>query len=1768
MDIRKLSEEERKKYIDGFKQYIANRNGSESIENNQFVNSMVNNATYDAINNTSTRRDYSNYNTTWNRVQNIANDNLNRFSNMQNILDSNTRNEMVKPLEDYTNRKRQSMQNISNAIQERKKQEDKQKEENEKLKSQVNEQFRKKNHSTVDQNQNKTYENQKANIKLANNEEIENANLKRIDTAQFFRTKQDAKTGNVLGYITDKISTGVQSAGDSILNLYATDMLRSNENVRKIGKFLNEEGIDERIDEGNKRILETINNTNYQAKKTGISLSEQDFSEGIQTLGNATESVGAMAPSLVVGAVNPTAGLAVTGITASGSAMKQALDEGATPEQAQRAGVLKGAVEVATEKLFGGVKFFGKGTLDDIFTDKVLNKVSSKIGKFAVRQGYDITGEVVEEHISNIAGYGIDKLVLDKDLPTLKQMIEDADETTRTTILSTLILKSLKAPINSNSLEVNNLTDKQKQDIQKIEKMLQDNDNLSQNNSNLQQNITNNQINPQTGQIINQENKLVQNGNIEQIDSSLANNEQAVYNNTESEGGMNGREIKEHEGDIIDRGYRLYEEEENNQNREYNWKEYNNWEQSINEATTGDTRLSRQRNDTSIQQNSQYGERKYNKQEYNNWEQSIRPKEESNFTIEEKTIKNNIKRQYGKDIVFFDGENTNYNAGASTQNTNTIYINSKQVNEFGLNKTALHETMESNIAHNQTLKQDIIIPAIEKIIDDSNFKQQKEHFWEGQADKIPSDYAIAKDILCDRFAEIKSSESLDYENVLSQETNMTIDYALENFHNQLYGKNMVEQNNINNQLNEIEANTQSLGHKEEIEGKQRKHYKSIMESEQVGEVGKQSAKSLLENDTYRPISNIDTLATANENISRNGIDNTYIAFRSKINSNERITLQDIATGERLIQIFSQNGDYEKVNGLIKDVAMIATELGQNVQALSLIKRMSPEGQLMYLQKVVERTNIKENADLKVSKDMSKRILEAKNETELENVMTDIAVELGSQLPITVRDKLRAWRYLSMLGNPKTHIKNLGANVAMNLTQQTKNKVAGAMEDVVGIFNKDLERTKTLRPANSDQRSFAKQDAEYMKDKIDGGGKYDIKNMIQNNKKQFDNKVLNEIAQFNSNMLELEDNIFLKKAYQQAMQNYMSANRLSSVDMKNSTILQKAREYASYQAQEATFHQFSELARRLTDIENKGGIAGKVLEAVIPFKKTPINIAKSGIEYSPIGLAKSLTYDIVELNKKTRDYRTKLEKGIISEADYKAGVSKLTTKMIDNMAKGLTGTSLAIVGYVLTDMGILKSGNDGEDDEFKEKVGEQEYAVRIGDNTYTLDWVSPSAIPMFVGSTVYDLIHSEGEDNSNTLNSLMTGSAKSLEPMTDMSMLQGLTSAISSYEQGSSNMLLDLGASAISSYFGQFVPTALGQVAKTIDDKERDTSSTQKGLAKKVDQFKKQQMAKIPIVSKMLPVRKDVWGNEKVRDSNALVRAYEVALAPYNKKKIIEDYTNKELLSIFENTGERVLPGVPNKDLTINKQKYRLTTEEYNHAKENFGKTSKRMLDNLVKTNEYKKLSDEQKAEAINNVYSYSKEVIKVNYAKDKKQEVETTSLYNILNELKDPSNQSEYLNYVAKIQGIEKDKEKKQILANGNYSSTTKAVVYKNTLGKEDELYNNVLASDNININEYLDYKLQEFESDKEYDETEKGKAIAGTKKEKVYRYVNNMNITKQQKMAILGTQYKLNYKEERMDLFNYINDIPVKTKQERMEIFRKYDKNFVIYKDGTMSLK
>lgn len=1174
--------------------------------------------------------------------------------------------------------------------------------------------------------------------------------------------------------------------------------------------------------------------------------------------------------------------------------------------------------------------------------------------------------------------------------------------------------------------------------------------------------------------------------------------------------------------------------------------------------------------DTRLQQNSKSQQnQRYTKAEYEQWERSIRPIEYNKLTNEQRSVSNNVKRQYNKNIVFFDGKNNQgYLGGASLTNINKIYVDINSVENFGMNRIINHEVLESDIVHNQRLKEEIINPVIEKIINDNNFKEQKSKFWEGQNGEKPNDYAIAKDILCDRFAEMKTGEKLDYNNVLSQETNMTIDYAIDNFEKQIDRTNLpiadkyVKENTVSGSTIQDET----IAPMSEI-GKQRKHYKSIVESQYMTDEAKAIAKELLNSDTYVPESNVKQLEMADRRIENSGADSELNSLMGRAISGDKITADDIAVGERLIQYYSKTGDKIKLRDAIQTTAMSGTVAGQTVQALALLNHQTPEGQAVWLQRSVEKMNndLKKqrgaNAEqFNLTPDMVEKIVNSKNKQELQNNLNEIYEELGRQVSKTMLQKIDSWRYFCMLANPRTHIRNIVGNTAMARVQSVKNKVAGSIESVVGWFAPDIERSHTIVPASKEVKKFAKNDVVNVADRLGlNENKYNPKTRLENSMRTFKSDVLEntlgKLFDLNNNALEAEDGWGLKAGYVKALSEYITANKFDVNNMSDSQ-LNKARNYAVEQAQEATFHQASSLATALNQFSNKNGLTKFISDSILPFKKTPINVAKTGLEYSPVGLVKSIIYDT-----------SKLRKGNIS-----------VNKYIDNISKGLTGTGIAVLGYALANAGILKASGSDDDDKAKydEDRGNQTYSIRIGDSTYSLDWVAPSGIPLFVGAKVFETMQNDREKNTSSSDdesvyskaimsatNVLDAFTNSMNPMTEMSMLSGLTSALKSYDQDNTQMIASIGTNAVKSYVNQFVPTALGQVAKTADEYERSTTSTKTGvLPKAIDSTKNQIMSKIPGLRQMLPTKSDIWGNDIKQDENVWKRALNNAVVPWTKKKISETAVDWALNSLYEETGEgSILPDVIDKSLTINKQRYVMTADEYAKYRKQYAKSSFELIDELIGSSEYRSMSNEQRQEAIVKAYNFAREEVKIDYAKSIGQECKSSSLYDVMKYIdKNGGNQSDYLSYVAKTKELDKEKDKTEFLASSKYSAKTKKAIYVNTMGKDDELYS-VLARDNINVSEYLKYKSQEFTSDKKDDGTTKGKSISGSKKNKVVDYINDtMKITPEQRILLLATQYDLNtgYKHR---LVKYVKGLNL-TQEENKKLYEKL-KGFDVYKNG-----
>lgn len=784
-----------------------------------------------------------------------------------------------------------------------------------------------------------------------------------------------------------------------------------------------------------------------------------------------------------------------------------------------------------------------------------------------------------------------------------------------------------------------------------------------------------------------------------------------------------------------------------------------------------------------------------------------------------------------------------------------------------------------------------------------------------------------------------------------------------------YQKNTIDEKKLNkdeyikiaNTINEsIKGNT-IVG----SETKERSWIETSLESKAVKD------KVLIENldpdkINYTVKSNKKTLEKANSKIDLMGYDESVKYIKSKLNDNN-VSLTDIVIGERVIQETIKKGDTQLASELITNVAILGTELGQKVQALSIIQRLTPEGQLKMFEKIVKRAKLrgeKSFQDVEITPEMVEMILGAYdkngnfNQDDLNSRVEQFKQKIADQLKTSVEEKIDAWRYLSMLGNPTTHIRNMVSNIAMKGAVGYKNALARTIETIAPI----KDRTKTWKKATNDVKDFTKSTAVEMKNIITGDSKYSDKTSIENKKRIFKNNALEAISNFNSNALEFEDWLFSKSAFISTFQEYLTAQGIKTKEdiENNPEIIEKGKNYAVEQSEIATFRQYSKLASEINRLERNSKLGKYPIKATIPFKKTPINVAKTGVSYSPLGLIKNITYDTYQLVK-----------GNIEASQY-----------VDNLSQGLAGTTLSLIGYALAKAGILNgAGSDDKEGKFDSYLGKTGYSIKIGNKYYSLSWLSPVAMPLFVGSNMYEQLE---EDKGWDANVVTEALAKTLDPLNEMSFLSGLTNALNSYGKGT-DKIKGMIESVAQSYVSQFFPTLFSKIATVADDTKRSTQISSNSSYKFGEQTLRSVMYKIPVIHSKLEPSTDVWGNELKQDDSILVRAFESFIAPYSKKEDITTKMDKELKRVYKKVGDtEIIPGFPQSYITYEKEKYKMSAKEYTQFKKTYGQSANTMLNMLINDSDYKGSADTRKSRMIKKVYEHSRDIAKQEFLKKRK----------------------------------------------------------------------------------------------------------------------------------------------------------------------------------------
>lgn len=733
---------------------------------------------------------------------------------------------------------------------------------------------------------------------------------------------------------------------------------------------------------------------------------------------------------------------------------------------------------------------------------------------------------------------------------------------------------------------------------------------------------------------------------------------------------------------------------------------------------------------------------------------------------------------------------------------------------------------------------------------------------------------------------------------------------------------------------------------------------------------------------YQPISDQAAMNKADKTVKED-FKGAVQRWESIVSGDKTLSKFDITLGERLLQQAAENGATSDVIKYIAELAEVGTRMGQNIQALSLLKKMTGIGQLYYIQRSVDSLNRDieakykgKKAEIKIDPDYAQILADSKTQQDTEDIANDMLKDIADQVPSSLLDKWNAWRYMSMLGNPRTHIRNIVGNAVFLPTVRLKDAIAYVMEKTVS----PEKRTKSFL-VKRQYRKFAEQDFDQMYDIITGGGKMNPADRLREQQRIFNNKALEGSRRLIFNALEKEDAVFLKRHYVHALGSFLQARNLD-VSSMSAEDLNKARVYAVKEAQKATYRDASDVASALGRFQysNKKTVRaiGYFVEGILPFKKTPINILKRGIEYSPAGLL----LDIGKGLKSLIDYKAidkRIKNGEITEqqgAELKAA-GMTASEFIDGLASGLTGTGIMVLGMLLQSLGVLTGGlDDDEDDELERMTGAQEYSLTVNGHSYTIDWMAPSVLPFLVGGEIAKYF-SDTDSESGVLGRVIDALTAIGEPLINLSMLSGLNDTIEAVAY-SDNKLTDMIITTALSYLSQAIPTLGGQIARTADDTRR-TNYVDKNseIPSSIQMFLQKSAGKIPFLENQKVPYINEWG-EMESNGSILNRALENFVSPGYYNKIETDRLNSEIARLYTETDNKdVIPKRAAKSFSVDGKTKYLSAEEYLDYATEKGRRSRKYAEDLITHPLYNDLNDFEKAEALKNLYDYANAVAKL-----------------------------------------------------------------------------------------------------------------------------------------------------------------------------------------------
>ena len=501
-----------------------------------------------------------------------------------------------------------------------------------------------------------------------------------------------------------------------------------------------------------------------------------------------------------------------------------------------------------------------------------------------------------------------------------------------------------------------------------------------------------------------------------------------------------------------------------------------------------------------------------------------------------------------------------------------------------------------------------------------------------------------------------------------------------------------------------------------------------------------------------------------------------------------------------------------------------------------------------------------------------------------------------------------------------------------------------------------------------------------------GNEGDFEETLKNNRSVFESKVLKTYDKLIKYGLAVSDNTFYRSVYNQTLYELNELRKSGKLEAALQNVSDEkfetwAKAYATAQGLEAVYQNDSMLSDGAMKIKNGIGQMSKgllgvdvVSDASFPFVRTPMNVINTNLEFSPLGIVKNLLTTIKEirtnLNEDQNAFATKTSGGAFDQGRF-----------VRETSRNIVGSMLFVAALMMKNAGMLTGGysDDPREKQAQKDAGMQEYAFvnPLNGNQYSVDWI-PALGSNLVSAAAFSDAY--GKPDQSGLNAIANGAKAGAKSLFEQSALQGLQRLVGQQNYNSEGSVIDNAIQTVANTASSaIVPSFVRQSAAALDPYKRNTygmggnesiiNNAIAGIP-----FLRQALLQPRIGSNGQPMAQNAGRNIVQKWFDNLVNPAMVTVP-----SALADPVRDEANRLYESTKDTKAyqPKISLSYLAVDG--HTPTTEEYTEFLQIADSAMSQIASDVIQSDYYQALSDEEKVNVLNGIYSAVQSVERAKY---------------------------------------------------------------------------------------------------------------------------------------------------------------------------------------------